>query len=523
MMMEPLTNGLKAAARRLPFPHRSVLDTMGDEMGVERQRDLEAAMDTELRALVQVSPPQEREAMQRDMEDFKMVFQKFLENRPSLDWEKIQKLPEGAVEPYEDLRARALPSDVAALLNRLVVVKLNGASGSHMGFQGPHSLLGVRDESTFLDLAIEQIEHLNEAYDCDIPLVLMNSFLTNEEILKILQKYSHRRVKIKTFMQSRYPRVHKETLLPAASADGDEEQLQAHHDGWYLPGHGDFYESFHRSGLLDDFLQQGKEVMFISNMDNLGASVDLHILHHLLEPLAGRPRCEFVMEVTDKTRADMEGGTLIHYEDKLRLLEIAQVPSANIDEFRSVSKFKIFNTNNLWISLEACKRLQESGRIDMEVIANQRMLSNGLSVIQLERAVGAAMKCFDNALGISVPRSRFLPVKKTADLLLVQSNLYTLRGGAVRLSERREFPTVPLVKLGDEFTKVQDFLKRFASIPDILELDHLTVSGNVTFGKNVVLKGTVIIIANHGDKIAIPSGSILENKIISGNLSVLDH
>lgn len=68
-----------------------------------------------------------------------------------------------------------------------------------------------------------------------------------------------------------------------------------------------------------------------------------------------------------------------------------------------------------------------------------------------------------------------------------------------------------------------DFLKRFASIPDILELDHLTVSGNVTFGKGVSLKGTVIIIASHGDQIDIPSGAILENKIVSGNLRILDH
>jgi UTP--glucose-1-phosphate uridylyltransferase len=29
---------------------------------------------------------------------------------------------------------------------------------------------------------------------------------------------------------------------------------------------------------------------------------------------------------------------------------------------------------------------------------------------------------------------------------------------------------------------------RFESIPDMLELDHLTVSGDVTFGKNVSLK-----------------------------------
>ena len=58
------------------------------------------------------------------------------------------------------------------------------------------------------------------------------------------------------------------------------------------------------------------------------------------------------MEVTDKTRADVKGGTLIDYEGKLRLLEIAQVPKDHIEEFKSVKKFKIFNTNNLWIKLD---------------------------------------------------------------------------------------------------------------------------------------------------------------------------
>ena len=73
------------------------------------------------------------------------------------------------------------------------------------------------------------------------------------------------------------------------------------------------------------------------------------------------------------------------------------------------------------------------------------------------------------------------------------------------------------------YKQVKEFLSRFSSIPDILELDHLTVSGDVTFGKRVSLKGTVIIIANHGDRIDIPDGAILENKIVSGNLRILDH
>lgn len=68
-----------------------------------------------------------------------------------------------------------------------------------------------------------------------------------------------------------------------------------------------------------------------------------------------------------------QGGTLTQYEGKLRLVEIAQVPKAHVDEFKSVSKFKIFNTNNLWISLAAVKRLQEKNAIDMEIIVNPKV------------------------------------------------------------------------------------------------------------------------------------------------------
>lgn len=51
-------------------------------------------------------------------------------------------------------------------------------------------------------------------------------------------------------------------------------------------------------------------------------------------------KVDYVMEVTDKTRADVKGGTLIQYENRLMLLEIAQVPKENVDEFKSITKFK---------------------------------------------------------------------------------------------------------------------------------------------------------------------------------------
>jgi len=42
------------------------------------------------------------------------------------------------------------------------------------------------------------------------------------------------------------------------------------------------------------------------------------------------PACEFIMEVTDKTRADIKGGTLVETDGIIRLLEVAQVPSEHV-------------------------------------------------------------------------------------------------------------------------------------------------------------------------------------------------
>ncbi|XP_060921997.1 UTP--glucose-1-phosphate uridylyltransferase-like isoform X2 [Limanda limanda] len=490
------------------------------EFQEELRQQHEDSMHRELEALLHTATEPQAEISRKEFDGFKKLFHRFLQVKgPAVDWAKINRPPEDSIQPYERIRAKGLPEDIASCLNKLAVVKLNGGLGTSMGCKGPKSLISVRSENTFLDLTVQQIEHLNKTFDTNVPLVLMNSFNTDEDTKKILMKYKHYKVKIHTFNQSRYPRINKESLLPIARTTGTSGENA---EAWYPPGHGDIYASFSNSGLLDALLAEGKEYIFVSNIDNLGATVDLFILRHLMSQPADR-RCEFIMEVTDKTRADVKGGTLIQYEDHLRLLEIAQVPKAHVDEFKSVTKFKIFNTNNLWISLPAVKRLQEQNHLDLEIIVNPKTLDGGLNVIQLETAVGAAIKSFNNAMGVNVPRSRFLPVKTSSDLLLVMSNLYSLDAGSLTMSQKREFPTTPHVKLGSSFTKVQEFLSRFENIPDMLELDHLTVSGDVTFGNKVSLKGTVIIIANHGDRIDIPAGAMLENKIVSGNLRILDH
>lgn len=482
------------------------------------QRDAAVRLDADLEGLLAQLSPQERALRAQELNGFSRLFARFLKEKgPSVDWARIEKLPAGAVRQYDSLNT---PSEarIKEMLGKLVVVKLNGGLGTSMGCRGPKSVISVRNDLTFLDLTVQQIEHLNKKYGVNVPLVLMNSFNTDDDTQKIVRKYKNLQVEIHTFNQSCYPRIQRDTYHPVAKTADVKGDL----DAWYPPGHGDFYESFKNSGLLTKFVKQGRQYCFLSNIDNLGATVDTNILDLVLAP--GQDAPEFVMEVTDKTKADVKGGTLIQYENKLRLLEIAQVPKEHVEDFASIKTFKFFNTNNLWIKLGAIENILAQGSLNMEIIVNPKHLDSGHDVVQLETAVGAAMKCFDRGIGINVPRSRFLPVKKTSDLLLVMSNLYTLQGGSLVMSPLRMFPTTPHVKIGDKhFTKVKEFLSRFATIPDMLELDHLTVSGDVTFGKGVSLRGTVIIIANHGERIDIPSGAILENKIVSGNLRILNH
>ncbi len=93
------------------------------------------------------------------LEGFEHLFQRFLVDRRvgnHIIWDKIQPLPPDAVLPYFTISE--VTSGAKALLDKLVVLKLNGGLGTSMGCVGPKSLISVRDDSTFLDLNVQQIE-----------------------------------------------------------------------------------------------------------------------------------------------------------------------------------------------------------------------------------------------------------------------------------------------------------------------------------------------------------------------------
>lgn len=498
----------------LPDSNGNASQSLQDFQGVTDKSAVQV-VEQKLRAMNKASTDPNCVMSDSELSGFLELYARYMTERSKkaqINWELIEQPSENMLQRYDTLPTVS-PDENTSLLSKLAVLKLNGGLGTSMGCMGPKSVIEVRGDTTFLDLIVQQIEHLNKAYPgADVPLLLMNSFNTDTETAKIIQKYQNTNVTITTFQQSRYPRIIKESLEPMPITHQGHQ-----HADWYPPGHGDFFQSIYSSGLVDTLLAAGKEYIFVSNVDNLGATVDLNILKNIVDR-----NVEYCMELTDKTRADIKGGTIISYDGKVSLLEVAQVPSQHMEEFKSVTKFKVFNTNNIWVSLVAIKRLMQARAIQLDIIVNNKEVS-GQKVIQLETAIGAGIAYFDNACGVNVPRSRFLPVKSTSDLLLIQSNLYSLKSGSLVTNPSRQFASIPVIKLGTEFKKVVQYLERFGSIPDVLELDHLTVSGDVTFGANTALKGTVIIVANPGNKIMIPDGSVIENKVVVGSLHVIPH
>ncbi len=399
-------------------------------------------------------------------------------------------VPEDTIEPVRDLPdAEALP-EAEAPLDAAVIVKLNGGLGTSMGMSRAKSLLEVKDGLSFLDVIARQVLSLREASGARLPLVLMNSFHTREDSLAVLEGYEGLASDVPfDFVQHKEPKLLVDGLMPAEWPD--DPSLE-----WCPPGHGDIYPALLTSGMLATLLEHGYRYAFMSNADNLGAVLEPRILAWF-----AAERLPYLAEVTERTPADRKGGHVAVLKETggLILRETAQTPEADMDAFTDVDRHPYFHVNNLWVDLRALDTLlrERDGVLGLPMIVNEKTVdpsdSSSPAVYQLETAMGAAIGVFDGARAIRVPRARFVPVKKTSDLLVLRSDAYGLgEHAAIELAPSRSAP--PLVELSDEFKLVGDFDARFPEgAPSLVGADRLAVDGDVTFGRDVVVRGDVSV------------------------------
>lgn len=397
------------------------------------------------------------------------------------------------VVPYQNLAPASNDiSEIKNLLDKIVVVKFNDTLGTALGFNGPKSLIGIRDGLTSLDLIVNQIQSLNLTYGCHIPLVLMNTISTHDDSLKALEKYSTSNVDILPLSQGQHPQ--KKSSSGQSSAD---ELYPSDHAAAFL-------SLMKSSGTLDVLLSQGKEYVHVVSSDNVAAAVDPRIMSHL-----SQNNIEYCMEVTPTTSYLSKSKMVNQRQGMFELAEIARTLPKD-----STEKFKFIDTRSLWVNLKAIRRLVDTNALKIENLSVSKEMEGDQMVLQ-ETAAGSTIQLFDKAIGINVPQFRVVQLNATSDLLLLQSDLYSTSEGVLVRNTAQANPANPSIELGPEFEKVSDFQRRFKSIPSIVGLDSLKVAGDVWFGAGVILKGRVSIVAKPGVKLEIPDGAVLENKDIN--------
>jgi UTP--glucose-1-phosphate uridylyltransferase len=396
------------------------------------------------------------------------------------------------LEPAGDVPAlTALPeADAASALEQVAVIKLNGGLATTMGLRSPKSLLEAREGRSFLDIIVGQTLALRRRYGVQVPLVLMDSQATQADTLRALAAHPELGDDLPhDFLQSMIPKLDAETLAPVSWPP--EPALE-----WCPPGHGDVYGALERSGMLASLLERGFRYAMLSNADNLGATLDPRIAAHM-----ARERVPFLMEAVEGTEADRKGGHIARRraDRQLVLRETAQTPLEDLESFRDYRRWRYYNTNNLWIDLRALDQTlaARDGVLELPLILNRKTVDprdpRSPSVLQLESAMGAAIASFPGAGVLLVPRTRFVPVKTTDDLLVLRSDVYSLTDD-LRVEARAERgERLPFVELDPRFYKLLDeFEARFpGGPPSLVEAERLVVRGDVTFGPGVVVCGAV--------------------------------
>ena len=385
--------------------------------------------------------------------------------------------------------------------SRTVIIKLNGGLGTSMGLDKAKNLLEVREGKTFLDIIAGQVLAARREHGVKLPLLLMNSFRTQSDTLAALAKYPELAVDglPLDFVQNQEPKLRADDLTPVEwPADPTLE--------WCPPGHGDLYTALEGSGVLDQLVGAGYRYASVSNGDNLGASPDARMAGWFAA--SGAP---YAAEVCVRTVNDRKGGHLAvrKADGQLVLRDTAQCAPEEMEFFTDENRHRFFHTNNLWFDLVKLRdSLRERGSVlGLPLIRNEKTVdpsdASSPKVIQIESAMGAAIEVFPGATAICVGRDRFLPVKTTNELLLLRSDIYQL-DEANRLVAQGQAPGI---KLDKHYKLVQDFERRIPSPPSLLQASSLTVEGDVTFGRDVVVTGDAVVSAERPT--TIPDGTVL--------------
>lgn len=308
----------------------------------------------------------------------------------------VVQLPEPGSAEHERL---AKLGRAALERGEYALVVLAGGMATRMGGV-VKALVDAVPGKTFLDLRLREVEVIRERYGKLPPLWLMTSQSTDDKIKEALGARRNGD-DVATFLQGLSLRLTPDGNV-FLGADGRPSE--------HAPGHGDLPDALKRSGLLERFVARGGKTLMMTNIDNLGGTLDPVILgFHLAH---GSP---VTSEVVDKLGSD-RGGIPARVNDKPCVLEEFRIP-ASFDP----ATVRVFNTNVFHFDAKALLEL------DMPwTFFTVTKKVEGREVVQFERLVNEVTSVLPTKY-LHLPRtgekSRFLPVKDNEELAARRSEI----------------------------------------------------------------------------------------------------
>jgi UTP--glucose-1-phosphate uridylyltransferase len=301
----------------------------------------------------------------------------------------IAELPAEGSAAYAAL-ARRGSAELAA--GRCALVVLAGGMATRMGGV-VKALVSALPGRTFLELRLAEQRAVAERYGARPALWLMTSHATDAAIRGALARDP----------DGRHARVFVQGLAPRLLPDGRLYLDSGGEVSLYAPGHGDVVEALHRSGLLPGFVAAGGRTLLITNLDNLGATLDPAILGFHLEH--GGPLTSEVVPRFDSDR----GGLPVRISGKLCVLEELRLPLGF-----DATRVPAFNINSFWFDAERLLALEP----EWTYFAVEKRLEQQ-TVVQFERLLNQVVEWLPTRF-LRVPRTgaaaRFLPVKDLDEL-----------------------------------------------------------------------------------------------------------
>lgn len=307
---------------------------------------------------------------------------------PPGEGDVVELPPEGSPEARAlfDLGLNALREGQAAF------VVMAGGMATRMGGV-IKALVEVLPGQRFLDLRLNERSTLERRAGRRVPLWIMTSDATEQGIREALGARIDPDY-LDTFVQC---------LAPRLTPEGELFRDDAGNVSLHAPGHGDLPDALVKSGLLGRFVERGGRYVTVTNIDNLGASLDPTILGFHIQH--GKP---VTCEVVDKVDTD-RGGIPVRVDGHPMVLEEFRIP-----ESFDPKTVRVFSTNTFHFHAPTLLRLA----LDWTYFTVEKMV-DGRKAIQFERLINEVTSALPTQY-LRLPRtgreSRFLPVKDWKEL-----------------------------------------------------------------------------------------------------------